>query len=213
MSIKTYYETYWSPTGFNPKGYIKPPLETLFRRHLSPGNRCLDLGCGDGRTCGTWLTNRGYTYVGVDVSETAVRSAQQAGLDAVRIDDAAQLPFADGSFDAVISVEVLEHLFDPKAAAAEMFRVLQPGGRAIITVPNVAYWRRRLELLLLGRWNPMGDEKGAREPWRDPHIRFFNASSLHHMLQAAGFSQVLVSGHAGAVLRDIPWLGRRVACS
>jgi hypothetical protein len=63
--------------------------------------------------------------------------------------------------------------------------------------------------MLLGRWNPLGDENGAREPWRDPHIRFFNVPSLSHMLQAAGFSEVVVSGHAGAVLRDIPWLGRR----
>lgn len=56
-----------------------------------------------------------------------------AGIDIVA--DAHVLPFTDGSFDAVIAIEVFEHLRDPKLATAEIHRVLRSGGKAIVTVP------------------------------------------------------------------------------
>lgn len=58
---------------------------------------------------------------------------QGSGIDIVA--DAHELPFPDGSFDAVIAIEVFEHLRDPKLATSEIHRVLRPGGRAIVTVP------------------------------------------------------------------------------
>lgn len=207
MTVRDYYNSYWSESGFNPRGHMKPFLLPLLQAHIEPGWRCLDFGCGDGHTSGPWLVERGCTYVGVDISETAVRAARQAGLEAQVIPDTSSLPFASASFDAVLAVEVLEHLFDPRAAALEMFRVLRGGGLLLATVPNVAYWRRRLDLMLLGRWNPLGDDLSVREPWRDPHIRFFNAGALKRMLLSVGFSPVEIGGHEGSFVRDIPWVG------
>jgi SAM-dependent methyltransferase len=159
------------------------------------------------------LRERGCRYVGVDVAETAIRQAQVSGLDAQLIKDASELPFEDESFDVALMVEVLEHLFAPHSAVAEIHRVLRPGGVLLVTVPNVAYWRRRVDLALLGRWNPFGDDRSVEEPWRDPHIRFFNPGSMGRMLCQAGFVKVGVEGHGGAVLRDLPvvrrfWKGR-----
>lgn len=204
-----YYERYWSPAGHCPTGYMYPDLESLLRERVAPGARCLDVGCGDGRTAGLWLREYGCEYVGVDVSDNAIAEAQELGLDVRKISDASELPFPDGTFDAALSIEVFEHLFDPLATAREIFRVLKPGGVLIATLPNVAYWRRRLELVV-GRWNPVGDDLSIEQPWRDPHVRFFTASTLASMLENAGYDRVHVAGHAGNFVRDLPCIGLRV---
>lgn len=210
MDVKPYYDAYWSENGFNPVGGdLTPPLRRLLDTLVRPGDRCLDVGCGDGQTLGPWLVQHDCEYVGVDVAETAVRQAGEHGLDARLIEDASSLPFEDASFDVALSIEVFEHLFSPNLAAAEIHRILRPGGALVVTVPNVAYWRRRLDLALLGRWNPVGDDLSVQQPWRDPHIRFFNPGSLRRMLSSVGFTKVELEGHVGAFARDLP-LARRL---
>jgi methionine biosynthesis protein MetW len=209
MDVKAYYDSYWSDDGFQPVGGdLTPPLRNVMEQFVQPGSRCLDVGCGDGRTVGPWLLQHGCRYVGVDVSEIAVSRAVAFGLDARRIEDASALPFDDGSFDVGLMIEVLEHLFAPHEAVAEMHRVLRPGGVLLVTVPNVSYWRRRLDLALFGRWNPFGDDLSVEQPWRDPHVRFFNLSSMERMLRQAGFASVATRGQGGAVLRDLPFVRR-----
>jgi SAM-dependent methyltransferase len=137
-----------------------------------------------------------------------VEEARAIGLDARLIEDAGALPFEDDTFDGVVSVEVLEHLFEPQVAAREILRVLKPTGLFFATVPNVSYWRRRMELGLLGRFDPIGDDLSIDQPWRDPHIRFFTPRTLHRMLVSEGFTDVDVAGHAGAWVSDWPKLGR-----
>lgn len=209
MNVRGYYERYWSTGGFHPTGQTTPALARLFERWVPVGTRCLDVGCGDGRTSGLWLLDHGCSYQGVDVSAQAVEEAQALGLQAGRIDDASRLPFEDGFFDVVVCIEVLEHLFAPLDAVSAMGRVLRPGGLLIVTVPNVAYWRRRVDMALLGRWNPVGDDRAVSEPWRDPHIRFFTSGSIRRMVAAAGLSPLEVGAHGGGVLRDVPWLSQR----
>lgn len=207
-SAKAYYERYWTPEGVLPSGPMDQKLWDLLEAHVRPDSSCLDIGCGDGRTYGWWLGERAKQYLGLDISENAVARARQLGLDARAIDDAASFPFGDEEYDAATCIEVLEHLFEPHTAVAEVFRVLRPGGVLIATVPNVAYWRRRADLFVFGRWNPLGDEHSVDQPWRDPHIRFFTAPAFERMLRRAGFADVEVAGHAGGVLQDIPGLRR-----
>lgn len=213
MTTRGYYQRYWSADGYHPTGRTPPTLARLYERWVPQGANCLDVGCGDGRTSGLWLLGHGCSYLGVDISEPAVEEARALGLQAQVIDDAASLPIPDGAYDVVVGVEVLEHLFLPLDALTEMARVLRPGGVLIVTVPNVAYWRRRLDLALLGRWNPLGDDRGVAEPWRDPHIRFFNPGSMRRMVAAAGLTSIVTGGHGGAMLRDVPWLGGRLQAS
>ena len=209
MSTADYYERYWTVDGYGPlEGSGIPPAGGLVRECVTPESHVLDMGCGNGRAAGPLLVSCGARYVGIDISHTAVAAARELGLDARVIEDAAALPFEADTFDFVLSVEVLEHLFRPDLAAAEIARVLRPGGTAVITVPNVAYWRHRVDLALLGRWNPYGDDQSVQAPWRDPHIRFFNRGALARMLGQSGFASVSVRGHGGGLLRDFPALRR-----
>jgi SAM-dependent methyltransferase len=203
-----YYETYWSAAGYNPRGSTPTSLRRIFEQYVCPTDRCLDVGCGDGGTSGIWLNAHSASYVGVDISRNAIRLARESGLDAREIDGADRLPFDSSDFDVVVCIEVFEHLFAPQAAAEEILRVLRIGGLFIATVPNIAFWRRRVDLAF-GRWNAGGDDLGAEKPWRSPHVRFFTARKLHAMLRDAGFVGVVVRGTTDApFLAHVPLANR-----
>ncbi len=193
-----YYDRYWSadPTPHYDPGH---ELAALLASNGGPGDRVLDVGCGPGNSYARPIAERVASYKGVDASAAAVELARSAGLDATVIDDAASLPFPDDDFDLAICIEVFEHLFEPHRAAAEIRRVLRPGGRLVASTPNSLYWRLRLDLLA-GRWNPLGDELSGEQPWRDPHIRFFGPETLARMLRSAGFGHVEVGAHGGRFL-------------
>jgi ubiquinone/menaquinone biosynthesis C-methylase UbiE len=92
----------------------------------------LDLGCGKGRFARE-LTRRGAKVIGLDLSSRMLSSA--AGLPRVRA-TARALPFVDACFDAVIAIEILEHVGDPAGVIAEARRVLRPGGRLVVIDKN-----------------------------------------------------------------------------
>lgn len=90
-----------------------------------------------------WARAHGARAFGVDISMPTVQLAQQAFRDAgltpglsSAVGDVRALPFATGSFDAIYSMGTIEHFAETEQAVAEMARVLKPGGRAIIGVPN-----------------------------------------------------------------------------
>jgi SAM-dependent methyltransferase len=103
-------------------------------RLLGPGpGTCLDLGCGTGVAIPA-LLERGWRVVGADLSRDQLRVARgRAGPSGARLvaADAAALPFADGSFDAVVSLFTHTDLDDPEGAFAEGARVLRRGGRLV----------------------------------------------------------------------------------
>ncbi len=99
---------------------------------VSPGERVLDLGCGNGKTSEA-LIAAGAEVTGIDFSPSAVESCRsRIGSGAVfEVADVRDLPFSDGTFDAVVSVHVLEHVpaTDISKACGEILRVLRSGGR------------------------------------------------------------------------------------
>ena len=92
-------------------------------------DRVLDIGCGDGQIS-RLAAERGASVVGVDPTWNQIRvAADRGGGAAFARSGAAELPFADGSFDAAVACLVFEHIDDVDGAIAEVARVVRPGGR------------------------------------------------------------------------------------
>jgi SAM-dependent methyltransferase len=92
--------------------------------------RVLDVGCGDKRFV-PYCTESATQYIGLDYPTTFFGKPENVNV----FGTALSLPFADASFDTVISFEVLEHVTNPQQMVAEIQRVLKPGGRVILTTP------------------------------------------------------------------------------
>jgi methionine biosynthesis protein MetW len=209
FASKSYYEECWATGGVYAEVSHVPldPAIHRFLETLMPHQACcLDVGCGEGNAAPTLLRGRISHYVGVDISENAVRKAREHGLDARTIEDASSLPFSDATFDLVLCAEVLEHVFQPQLVASEILRVLRPGALAIVTVPNVTHWRHRISFCFAGCWDPYGYDLSVEQPWCDPHIRFFTNKTLQRMLTLAGFDRVRVNGGLPERLRHVPWV-------
>ena len=104
-----------------------------------PGERLLDVACGQG-TFLEYAHGLGFDVTGVDISDVAVETARaRVPAATVLVSDGEHLPFADSSFDCVTCIGSLEHFPDPAAGAAELARVLEHGGTAIVFVPNLFF--------------------------------------------------------------------------
>ena len=106
-----------------------------------------------------------------------------------------RLPFADGSFDVVITSEVLEHIQDDVAAIAEMVRVLQPGGMFAATVPS--WFPEKINWMLSDEYHAPTRAGG--------HVRIYSRTELTAKLRAAGLD-VAGSHHAHALHSPYWWL-------
>ena len=119
-------------------------LEVMFDELLARvdlrGALVLDAGCGTGEFSAA-AHARGARVVSVDIGPNLVRRTRSKGIEQGAAADVAALPFADGTFDVVLSSECIEHTPSPRASVLELTRVLAPGGRLAITCPNRTwYW-------------------------------------------------------------------------
>lgn len=149
---------------------------------LLGGGRILDIGCGKGRP----MFMEGCTPFGIEISrelhaqaDAKMRAKGGYAVHAPAIDGLAS--FEDRSFDGVIMHSYLEHEEHPGPVLAEVARVLKPGGRAYVRVPNYGSLNRRVR----GRhWC------GFRYP---DHVNYFTEKSLRTMAGSAGFGARLVN--------------------
>lgn len=109
----------------------------LLREHL-PGARgtLLDAGCGTGgfiRRAAPWFPD--LTFSGIDLYQVACDLAIERGTPRIVRASVTALPFADASMAAVTSLDVIQHIADHESAAAELHRVLEPGGLLVMNAP------------------------------------------------------------------------------
>jgi SAM-dependent methyltransferase len=102
-------------------------------RGLGPPGRALDVGAAGGGNTRV-LRGNGWQAVALEFSVDGAEVARERGLDVVRA-DARRLPFRSAAMDLVVAFDVLEHIEEDDQAAAEIRRVLRPGGTALIAVP------------------------------------------------------------------------------
>lgn len=145
-----------------------------------PGGRSLsilDVGCGSGANSAE-LAARGHRVVGADFSDAAIEKYRARGFEGYVVDLESNLGFPADSFDVVFCSEVIEHMTSPEVLAAEMFRMLKPGGLLVLSTPNSAFWLYRL----LGAFGFTVSE--LQHP---KHFQFFSRRSLVKLLHASGF--------------------------
>jgi SAM-dependent methyltransferase len=166
----------------------------LLRRELRgmPPGRALDIGAGAGGNTRV-LVGRGWDAVAVEYSADGAQIARERGIPVVRA-DALALPVRDRAVDLVVAFDVLEHLDDDRGAAAEIHRVLRPGGTALVAVPADP----RL-------WSAHDDAVG--------HVRRYTRDTLPALITGAGL-EIESVGAWNVLLRPVAaWRRRRLAGS
>jgi 2-polyprenyl-3-methyl-5-hydroxy-6-metoxy-1,4-benzoquinol methylase len=142
--------------------------------------RILDVGTATGYL-GMLLSGQGHRVVGVESDAEAAAEARPY-YDQLSVADLEQFEFPErGKFDWVLFADVLEHLRDPAKVLARAASCLNPTGKVLISVPNVAHFAIRFSLLA-GRFDYA--ERGILDR---THLRFFTLRSLEEMVERAGY--------------------------
>ena len=123
------------------------------------GGILIDVGCGSAQLFPRIreLCDR---YLGVDI----VRYdgfPPEAEFVAANLDDCQSIPLPDGSAEAVVAVETIEHLENPRRLVREMVRLAKPGGLVLLTTPNQLSWLSLATLLVKGQFNQFQDAPGS----------------------------------------------------
>ena len=174
--LAPHYDRRWS-------FYVEQTLrETLSRLELEPGESLLDVGCGTGvllKALSTSVHNA--TLAGADPSPEMLKVARKRLDEAVRLEEspAENLPFADASFDVVVSANAFHYFRNPLGALAEMARVLRPNGRLVLTDWCDDYIACRVCNLWLRLFNRA-------------HFRTYGEKQCRQLLEQAGFTAVRI---------------------
>ncbi len=169
----------------------EPYIPQFARFERGRGQRLLEVGVGAGTDFVNWVRH-GAIATGVDLTERGVRLTRERlgleGLSAeVAVADAEELPFADSSFDLVYSYGVLHHSPDTRRAIGEVYRVLRPGGTALVMIYHVPSWAGFL------LWAVHCAAK--LRPWRSPRW------AIYHYLESPGTKAYTVR-EARALFKD-----------
>lgn len=192
-----------------PQAYLVPALLKVLGDCLTNGHGAgpvLDLGCGDG-TLDQYLEAKGYTMIGIDADKSRIRAAKKRDPNGHYAVGSAyeNLHVKYGTFPAVISIEVIEHVFDPHRFADTVFSLLEPGGVAIITTPYHGYLKN-LALALSGRM-----DRHFTALWPGGHVKFWSVKTISELLSGAGLAveQVIRIGRVPPLARSMLIVARK----
>ena len=131
---KQYFETEKGHWLMKVRRMIARDVLSRYLHRRIDGVKVLDFGCGSG-IFAEELAEKGYDSYGVDISKEAISFGKSQGIKNLEVFDSHTLNFPDNTFDAVVILDVLEHLEDEAWALKEMERVLKPGGNVVVMVP------------------------------------------------------------------------------
>jgi 2-polyprenyl-3-methyl-5-hydroxy-6-metoxy-1,4-benzoquinol methylase len=151
--------------------------------HLKKG-KLLDIGCGYAYFSGP-LVKAGWECYGVDIFDKPLETAKNRGVKTKKFDVTKGLPYSDSMFDVVYAGMIIEHLIDTDYFLKECRRVLKHGGACIVTTPNLAYLRYRIQLLF--GFVPFPIVFSC-------HFSHFTSTTLKQKLQDAGFREIEIHG-------------------
>lgn len=135
---------------------------------VQPGERVLDLGCGDGSLLKLLIEHRGARGYGVELEDAAVLSALKNGINVIQSNlEQGLAGFGDRNFDHVVLSRTLQTVRHTEKILTEMLRV---GREAVVSFPNFAYWKNRMAVMA-GRM-PVSEDL-PYEWFNTPNLRFF----------------------------------------
>lgn len=150
-----------------------------------PRRRAFDLGCGNGATA-DMLASLGFDVTGVDPSSSGIALAKsvypRCHFEVGSAYDDLSARF--GRFPLVVSLEVIEHVYDPRRYARALYDLVEPGGTAIVSTPYHGYLKN-VALALTGKL-----DEHFTALWDGGHIKFFSIATLRQLLSEAGFRDI-----------------------
>lgn len=186
-----------SSENHDPKGNYFRNLRTEMLQFVpDEAEQILEIGCGAG-AFGAALRERQrqvgrppLRMTGLELDPDAAAIARQT-FDQVLAGDFYELAptLAPDSFDCIVGNDVVEHLADPWRALVQLRQLLRPGGRLVLSLPNVRFWGVVKDLVWHGAWNYAEDGILDRT-----HLRFFTRSSIERLLRDTEFDAINVEG-------------------
>ncbi|MDB5813916.1 MAG: metW [Rhodocyclales bacterium] len=155
----------------------------IITRWITPGERVLDLGCGDGDLLAHLIAERGVKGYGIERDVERVVACIAAGINVLQIDlEQGLAGFEDAQFDHVIMSLSLQAVHNTDGILSEMLRV---GREAVVSFPNFGYWRHRVSIA--EGHMPVSDIL-PYEWFNTPNVRFFTMADFELLCQKRGIT-------------------------
>lgn len=152
----------------NTRQALRPDLAVI-ARHVAPGSRVLDVGCGDGELMAVLQAEKQVDARGMEIDPEEVEKCVARGLSAVQGDaDRDLVNYPDDAFDYTILSQTLQTAERPDLMLDQLLRI---GRKAFVSFPNFAHWRMRLSLL----WN------GRMPVTRHLPVSWYETQNIHHV--------------------------------
>ena len=152
----------------NTRQALRPDLAVI-AKHVAPGSRVLDVGCGDGELMAVLQAEKQVDVRGMEIDPEEVEKCVARGLSAVQGDaDRDLVNYPDDAFDYTILSQTLQTAERPDLMLDQLLRI---GRKAFVSFPNFAHWRMRLSLL----WN------GRMPVTRHLPVSWYETQNIHHV--------------------------------